>query len=75
MQVFSQHTSTSTEVRSTISALVVTLRTLHGVMDNASGSSLDADLFNSMSQSLVITSSAIANSQLILHSVMALINI
>jgi len=72
--VFSQLTSISTEERLTIGALAVTLRSLPGVMVNASGFSLDADLFLSMYQSLVTISSATASFLQTLLSAMELIS-
>lgn len=70
--VFSPLTSISTEARLTTGALAVTPRSLHSVMVNASGSSLDADLFLSTSLSLDTTSSATASCHPTLPSVMEL---
>lgn len=74
MLVFSQLTSISTEARLTIGALVATLRSLLGVMVNASGFSLDADLFLSMYLSLVTISYATASFHPTLLSAMVLIS-
>jgi len=68
MQVFSQLTFICIEVKFTIGAHAVTPKTHHSVMVNASGLSLDADLYNSMSQSPDITNSATANFHQMLHS-------
>ena len=74
MQVSTQPTSICIELKFTISALAVTLKTLLGATVNANGSLQGTDLYNSMYQSQGTTSSAIANYPQILHSAMELIN-
>ena len=75
MQVSIPLTYTCKEQSYMIGAVVVTLRTPHSVMVNASGSLLDADLFHLTCLSLVTISFAIVNLLPTHHFVMELINI
>lgn len=74
MQVFIHPTSICIVVRCMISAHAVTLKSILGVMVNASGSLPDADPSNSMSLNQVTTNCVIVNSLLTHHSATALIN-
>jgi hypothetical protein len=72
MQVYSPLTSTWIVVRCTTGAHADTLKSVLSAMVNANGSWLDADPYNSMSQSQATTSSATANFQQTHHSAMVL---
>ena len=75
MQVSSHLTSISIVENNTIGAHAVTLKSIHGVMVNASGSLQETDQFHLMSLNQVTSRCATANSLLMHHSAMEPINI